>query len=142
MTMGIKEGDVSEWNEGTLKSLRLHQAQVLINTAKINPLSKVMDMWGHLAWFKGVDILLGEGMEKYADSELDEIIKLKKEIEKIIDEKPICTPINSSGRQGVSVNINNWKELKPKLEFIEYKVKFYNNKHGLSTRNVGTKGLF
>lgn len=136
-------GDVSEWNEGNFKTLRLHQAQVLINESKLNPFNQVFGMWGFMAWFRGGIILFGEGMDKYSSSEMEEVVALKKYIEDFLEEKFVCSTIKDAGKPvGVNINKENWKKLREKLELFEYKIKSFNNKHGLSTRNVGTKGMF
>ena len=39
-------------------------------------------------------------------------------------------------------NYENWENLRRLVELYEQKVKFYNDKHGFSTRNQGHSGLF
>ncbi len=136
-----KLGDVSEWNEGNFKSMRLHQAQMLINNSKINPFMKTNNKWAYELWYVGIDIMFGEGQQKYNQPEINKVKEVKKEVEDLMEEQ-ICSIINNETRRGVSVQIAKWKILKEKLEEFEYLVKSYNDKHGLSTKNVGTKGLF
>lgn len=135
------QGDVSEWNEGNFKSMRLHQAQMLINNAKINPFSRNSNKWSYELWFSGIDIMYGEGQQKYSESEKKSCKELKAEVEELLKIR-VCSPIKQNGKEGVSVSVVTWDQLKPKLEEFEYLVKTYNDKHGLSTKNVGTKGLF
>lgn len=141
----VSKGEISDWNEGNFKSIRLHQAQTLINMAKSNPFVKQDGKWMYEWWFSGSIIVFGEGVQKYGEKEKEKCILLKKEIETIIDEsnsKPIITNITSGNRKGTSVDMERWKELKEKIEEFEWLVKEYNDKHGLSTRNVKSGGLF
>lgn len=136
------KGEISEWNEGNFKSMRLHQAQELINYSKVNPFGRTVNKWNYELWFVGVDIMLGEGIQKYNDSESDKSIELKKEVEGLMEKERICFISNNNSRKIVTINTDPWKLLKVKLEEFEYLIKRYNDKHGLSTKNVGTKGLF
>ena len=112
----------------------------------INPFQKSGGKFNYEIAFDAVRILYGEGMSKYSDSEHEECITLKKEIERILVEDVPCstkkTYRNGQYVNAIIINKTKWNELKTKIEDFEYKVKFYNDKHGLSTRNVGTKGLF
>lgn len=145
-----KEGEVSEWNEGNFKSLRLHQAQDLMNRAKIFPLKKFGiepdSKFNYEIWFDSIIILFGEGSAKYSEKEYDEVCLLQEEVTDIMEKNPPCSLkksyINGDYHKVTSVNQKRWKDLKKKIEEFEYKVKSYNDKHGLSTRNVGTKGMF
>ena len=51
-------GNISEWNEGNFKNLRLHEAQEMINLGKINPFSHSQDKttWNYHIWKSGIDI--------------------------------------------------------------------------------------
>ena len=138
-------GVVSDWNEGNLKSLRLHQAQILINTSKADPFGRNMNKWNYELWFAGSDIVFGEGVQKYSDKEKDQAMKLKREIEELISRgfnNPFITQINSNSHKGINIDMNKWKPLKEKLEEFEFLVKKLNDQHGLSTRNVKSSGLF
>ena len=42
------EGSVSGWHEGNFKNIRLHEAQQLINTGKINPLGRNINCWNSI----------------------------------------------------------------------------------------------
>jgi len=141
------KGEVSEWNEGNFKSMRLHQAQELINGARIDPLKKTYTpefgfKWNYLLWFAGIEIMFFEGVQKYSTSEYKESLKLKREIEDLLESKEPIKVSNAPKGSIMVVNNGVWKELKLKLEDFEYKVRHLNDKHGLSTRNMGTKGLF
>lgn len=146
MVFKTSTGEISEWNEGDFKNLRLHQAQDIINQSVINPFGKFqfgsLTKWGYELRLDGINILFGEGMQKYSDDEYKKTIELKKAVEELIEKNVVCSTIKSNGRIGVSINKNNWKKIKEKIEEFEYEVKYLNDKHGLSTRNVGTKGMF
>lgn len=140
------KGEVSEWHEGNFKTFRLHDAQVLINKGKINPFAKMNSYpfvkWGYEMLVDAITIMFGEGMSKYSNKEYEAARKLKVEVENLIEKNPVCFTFKKDGNDGVKVNKENWKIIKPKLEEYEYLVKLYNDKHGLSTKNVGTGDLF
>ena len=83
MVIKNEAGSISEWNEGNLKSLRLHEAQEMINFGKINPLKISSDgvSWNYEMWIAGIDILCGEGQAKYSVIELKDILKIKELVE-------------------------------------------------------------
>lgn len=140
-------GNISEWNEGNFKSMRLHEAQLLINSAKINPLrmssfSQFNKEWNYYLWVNGIVIMFEEGMQKYSPSEYKEVKKLKDEIFSFIESNKICRIINNGNQSVINVNLTNWGKLKELIHTFEYKTKFYNDKHGLSTRNKHSSGLF
>ena len=138
---GDDSGKISEWNEGNLKSIRLHEAQEMINWGKISPLKVSADgsSWNYEMWIAGIDILCGEGQAKYSDGELKEILEVKDLVVLRIKFFPIrkIVTINSIGssKQQYVVNQDNWEKLKRLIELYEHKTKSYNDKHGLSTRN-------
>ena len=147
MTQGQQEskGDVSDWNEGNFKSMRLHNAQNLINGAKMYPL-RILSLdvndatkkkWGYEYWFDGVNIMFGEGQQLYNNVEFKEVSAFKKELEKLM-QISFCK-LNGSG---IQFDVLKWNAVKEKLEEFEYSVKHYNSKHGLATKIAGTKGLF
>lgn len=144
------EGEVSEWNEGNFKSLRLHQAQDLMNRAKIYPLKKFGmesdSKFNYEIWIDSIIILFGEGAAKYSGEEYAEVCALQSKVTDMMEKNPPCASkksyVNEDYHKVTSVNQEHWRALKKKIEEFEYKVKLYNDKHGLSTRNVGTKGMF
>lgn len=136
----FREGAVSQWNEGNLKSLRLHEAQEIINFSKINPLKKTNGEYNYQLWIYGVTILYGEGCSKYGTEEIEEVERIKEIINKVISAKPpiktlMMNGINKSEKK-TSVNYENWENLRRLIEIFEQKVKYFNDKHGLSTRNI------
>ncbi len=134
------KGETSEWNEGDYKNLRLHKAQEIINASTLNPLGHMnlfgINKLGYRFWFDGIDMLFGEGMSKYSSDEVKDIEKLREDVEKLIESNPASKNfMNWKGEKGKSIHYNNWIEIKKKLREFEYKVKKYNDQHGLSTRN-------
>jgi len=135
-----EEGKISEWNEGTFKSIRLHEAQELINFAKANPLRKLPDgRWAYELWIAGIEVLYGEGTSKYKTSEMEEVESIREEINNLLITEPPINMISScsisKGASKPTLNIENWKKIRKKIELYEKKVKHYNDEHGLSTRN-------
>ena len=142
----LKDGSVSEWNEGNLKSTRLHEAQTIINYAKMNLLAMSGDSFNYEMWISGIDILYGEGQSKYKEKEIEDVEKVRTIISLLIEYKFPHQVINeetSSGkRQKIMFDKKNWQVLKVATELFEKIVKQYNDSHGLSTRNQGGQGLF
>tara|TARA_R100000687_G_C6390301_1_gene136978 strand:+ start:318 stop:761 length:444 start_codon:yes stop_codon:yes gene_type:complete len=141
-----KDGNVSEWNEGNLKSLRLHEAQIMINTGKINPLKRIGDSWGFELWLSGINILYGEGQSKYSAPEMEVIERIRDLANNLKRMKPpfslVIKKTMSKSSERAMPNYENWENLRRLVELYEQKVKFYNDKHGFSTRNQGHSGLF
>lgn len=134
-------GAVSEWNEGNFKNLRLHEAQELINVSKISPLSMSdKKMFNYELWIIGIDILFGEGRSKYEESELNDMKRIINTIQLTKRYFPIHKKINEPGREGKKTryvfNEDNWIRLKELIDIYEHKIKFFNDIHGLSTRNI------
>jgi len=133
-TTSSDNGAVSMWNEGNLKSLRLHETQELINLSKRDRLTYYED------WISAIDMLYGEGQSKYSDDEIDEIERIRKLITTHILVNPPQINVSHSllGRIVEKTITNNasWFELKQLIELFEKKVKQFNDNHGLSTRNV------
>ena len=134
------QGQISEWNEGDYKNLRLHKAQEIINAATLNPLKPIilfdMKKYGYEFWFDGINILFGEGISKYGETEVTEVEKIRDEIEELMEKDPAHKNFsNYNGQTGYSIHPDKWTPIKKKLREFEYKVKKYNDEHGLSTRN-------
>lgn len=136
------DGSISEWNEGNLKSLRLHEAQEMINFGKINPLQISNDgmSWNYEMWIAGIDILCGEGKAKYSDKEVEEIDKIKQLVEL---RKKYFSPVKNARTYTIGgtkiqhfVNVEKWEHLKKLIDLYEHKTKLFNDMHGLSTRNM------
>ena len=149
--MGVdirKEGAISEWNEGTLFSLRMHEAKELINYGKMYPLSPSPDGkgWGYQSWISGIEILYGEGNSKYSTVEIDEVNKVKQLVSLRVKFRAPHRIVSNSKREATKTSVlidkKNWEGLKKLIEMFEQKVKFYNDKRGMGTRNQTTEGLF
>jgi len=136
------EGNVSEWNEALYKMKRLHEIQEEINKVSINPLVKhyLHPMYNYQVWFQLIGKLYGEGHAKYKDPEREEIDRYKNTIEMLMEYFPVHKNISVSGWDGHSkkakFNKENWEKIKKLMEIMELKVKFYNDIHGLSTKNA------
>jgi len=134
-------GQVSEWNEGNFKNLRLHEAQEMINIHKINPLKPIgFNRYHYHLWISAVNVLYGEGQSKYSDDEIKEIniLKLDLDVSLAIYPPNLLVYYDSiSGKKKKSVFSNkNWMKIREKIENYESRVKYFNELHGLSTRNV------
>lgn len=143
------EGVISKWNEGDLKNLRLHDAQVKINDSKVNPFSYSHEFmnWNYLNWKGGIDVLFGEGMSKYSDTEVEEVVRIKNIIETFLELRTPFKKIYGS-EEGKKIEKfipvkEDQHKIKEYLELYEKIVKKYNDAHGLSTGNieVDVKGL-
>ena len=134
-------GVISKWNEGNFKNLRLHEAQEMINSGKVNPFaySTESNAWNYQVWGAGIDILYGEGCSKYSDEEVEEVDKVKKFCETVIELKPPFMKITEHHIDSRQVRFTpikeNQKKIKDLLEMYEKIVKRYNDDHGLSTGN-------
>ncbi len=145
----LKEGAVSEWHEGNFKTLRLHEAQEMINYGKVNPFSIAEDeqAWKYQIWKAGIDILYGEGQSKYSDDEEKEVENIRDYIYRVLQVFPPFKTIsetNYAGKKDRTIGINsNQEKIERILYLYEKKVKQLNDVHGLSTRNQedDTKGL-
>lgn len=135
-----QEGSVSKWNEGNLKSIRLHECQELINISKINPLKSLPEHeWNYERWFNAINTLYGEGQSKYSTEEIIEIEKIKDLILYFINEQPPIDYLNhvEKGKmiKKVTISKDRWQRLRKLIELYEKKVKYFNDIHGLSTQN-------
>ena len=147
MSAYSKEGQISEWNEGTLKSIRLHEAQQMINLAKVDLLRRLPDgSHNYDLWFAGINNLYGEGYSKYKETERVEVDKVYDLIQSLLAFLPPFKYASEDSFNGKKqreiLNAENWKSIKKLGEIFEKKVKIYNDAHGFSTKNQGTKGMF
>jgi len=132
------DGEVSEWNEALLKMKRLHELQTEMNRSSITPLAKhpLNDEWNYLIWFRCLCSLFSEGNAKYKEVEVKEINKIKTVIESLLEVLPPFERRGGVGNKTTDVvNKKNWKMIKGLIEDMEFKVRLYNDKHGLSTKN-------
>lgn len=143
------EGKVSLWNEGNLKNIRLHTAQVLINFSRMSPLNKSPDgvSYNYEVWIKNIENLYSEGLGKYSDGEIKEVERMIKIIKSHLKYKPVFKKVkeNSIGgsKHKLILNQDNWEEIEELAYLFEKTVKILHDLHGLSTRNYedDAKGL-
>lgn len=134
-------GKISEWNEGTFKCIRLHEAQELINKGQTAPfqIDEVNNCYNYQTWKAGIDIYYKEGYSKYSPEEIDEVNKIKFLIEKLLIIKPPFVAVCVSNFEGKYIihkpNKINQERIINLLEQYEFLAKKYNDDHGLSTRN-------
>ena len=136
-----EEGAISKWNEGTLFSLRLHEAKEIMNYAKMNPLGRTNNQWNYNLWISAIDILGDEGSSKYSDEENEHIARLKKLIrshQEVFHVHTIKIDRTTYNKKQIAIiNHDNWKKLRDLIELYEANVKLFNDIHGLSTQNMG-----
>lgn len=137
-----KKGVISAWNEGDYKNLRLHRAQQIINVASMAPFDMLVlpdigiRKYGYQLWVEGINSLFREGKSKYSEKELEEVRKLKRKCEDLINNNQFLFLVNDIRNKGVGIYPKKWNEVKEKIQEYEDQVYFYNEAHGLSTRNI------
>ena len=144
MKVDSNDGEVSEWNEAVFKMKRLHELQTEINRVKMDLLSKhdlKNNLYNYEVWLSSIDALYSEGQAKYKPTEITELDNLKKLIEMYREVLPVHTykvkdSYSCNNKVRPSLIIHNWKALKNLIDLFESKVKYYNDKHGLSTKNA------
>lgn len=111
----------------------------MINISKVCPLKKTGDSWNYENWIAGIDVLYGEGHSKYKDNEIEDIEKLRDLISKfLMFKKPHNMIVDNgmgSSKINYALNVEVWIDLKKLIEIFEQRVKYYNDQHGLSTKN-------
>ena len=136
------DGEVSEWNEALFKMKRLHDLQTEINRCNMMPLSKhfLTGEWNYIILFRSICALYSEGNAKYKEKELTEVNGIKTTIEKHLKYCPPHKHKNKASYGGNQMqwifNDDNWELLKLLLQDFEFRVRLYNDKHGLSTKNA------
>lgn len=134
------DGLSSDWSEGTFKMARLHDIQVLINHYKTYPTARSENKFNFEHWFQQILNLRDEGDSKYTSGEKKECDKSEEEIQKSLNVDSPCKIVNE-GRMGSQVT--KYLLFKDKLDLLikkirkyEQLVKFYNDSHGLTTKNA------
>lgn len=132
-------GKESEWNEGTFKSMRLHDCQNLINFYKRNLTAKSDGRFNYENWFIEVQNLRDEGDYTYDEEEIKEVDRLEKEIVSLMKDKP-AHKVVQEGRMGSALNTaifykDNFDKICQVIRQYERTVKRYNGNHGLTTKN-------
>ncbi len=141
------EGSISEWNEGSLKSVRLHESQTIINYAKMDLLGRSQGVgFNQSIWISGIEVLYGEGQSKYSNPEIKEIEKIRNLIRYYLEHNPVFIFVVEesiySTKEKYVLDKGNWEKLRKIVELFEKYVKKYNDVHGLSTRNQSGGDLF
>lgn len=141
-----EEDKISEWNEANLKMKRLHDAQERINFCKRDPKGITDGKFNYEWWIKDVDVLFGEGKQKYSPKEKTQVDRIKKILfDKLILNPPhtkITANFIGGNQSGFVIDDKAYRDLLNLVEEFEEQVKELNDKHGLSTKNRGTSGLF
>lgn len=139
-------GNTSDWNEANLKMKRLHDAQERINYYKRNPKAMADGKFYYEWWLKDVDVLLGEGKAKYSPDETKKADKIKYIVTEYLRLFPPHSNYTigtmSGSKKCFKFDDNKYVKLIGLIETYEDLVKDYNDKHGLSTKNKGTGGMF
>lgn len=140
------EGRVSEWNEATLKVVRLHEIQGTINLLKMDPLGMTDGKFNYVWLANNVDALYGEGYSKYSRGEREKVDKIRKMVFECLKYFP---PHEESVEESLAgekktfnLNKKNFDMLMELIEAFVREVKDANDKHGLTTKNRTTEGLF
>jgi hypothetical protein len=140
------QGKVSEWNEATLKIIRLHEIQGTINLLKMDPLGRSDGKFNYVWLINNVDALYGEGYSKYTTKERAEVDKIRKLTFDCLKYMPPHKNTKTEGfnvaRSAYLLNKYNYDMLMELIEMFVRKVKDLNDDHGLTTKNKGTGGLF
>lgn len=139
-------GKVSEWNEGTFKTIRLHEIQGTINLLKMDPMGRSEGRFNYEWLLNNIDALYGEGYSKYTKDERDRVDRIRKacyDSLKLLP--PHKTTIENSMGRAKTIHILNKQNFEHFMELIELfvrDVKDFNDDHGLTTKNRGEGGLF
>lgn len=136
----------SNWNEAMFKMMRIHDCQNLINFYKRNLTARDNNRFNYENWFIEVKNLFGEGNSKYTNKEFDEVKRVEVLIESMLKNTPGHLIIKEgkfgNSQNKILFNKEFYYKIIKLIEDYEYKVKFYNDKHGLSTGNKEQGGYF
>lgn len=140
-------GKFSEWNEATLKVIRLHEIQSTINMLKMDPLGITNGKFNYVWLANNVDTLYGEGYSKYSKTERKEVDRLRKLTFDCLKFMPPHKVNNQEGmgnsKKTYVLNKENFDRFMDILELFVRRVKDLNDEHGLTTKNRNeTEGLF
>ena len=136
----------SNWNEAMFKMMRIHDCQNLINFYKRDLTGRENNRFNYESWFIEVKNLFGEGNSKYTQKEFEEVQRIESLIVKRLKDFPGHKVIKEGRFSNSNItflcNKDNYEKIIKLIEEYEYKVKFYNDKHGLSTGNKDQAGFF
>lgn len=135
------DGEISMWNEAMFKMRRLDQEQMIINSARHNPLGNdlMSGKFNYEVWFSSLCNLYAEGRPKYKGIEREEMDSLKKAIQMLISKfHPFKT--KKTIKMGKTTHVMvlddvKWKVLEGAIGKFEDEVRRLNDEHGLSTGN-------
>ena len=137
---------VSEWNEANFKMKRLHDIQERINAYRSDMKGIYKSKFNYENTFDEINNLYGEGVSKYGETEKTKCKRLKELIRGRLKLFPPHSKISiqsgAGNNNGWVIDEENYDMLLKLLESYEEIVKDFNDKHGLSTKNKGTKGRF
>lgn len=127
--------NVSKYNPAALKMSRLNDIGKLINEVKLSPLSYNQEYadFNFNIWIRCVNNLLGEIEAKFTEDESKECLKIKKAIETFM-KKNLIAERNNKGE--FRIDQVHFEIIKKHIEMYEYKVKHYQDVHGLDTPNM------
>jgi len=138
---------VSEWHEGTFKTARLHDCQNLINYYKRNLKGRSEGRFNYENWYIECKNLRDEGDSKYTDGkggEREQCEKMEKLIEKFLEQRsPFISYLAGnmgSGKIEYQFNEEYFKDIIELIRKYEQLVKFFNDEHGLSSKNRDDEG--
>lgn len=137
----VDEGFISEWNEGTMKMIRLHDIQNHINIYKVKPRSRTDGDFNYEWWYRMVVSLRDEGDSKYTPTEVKACNRYEKIIDTLIKDKQLYTIDGIKGAQ-YRFNQDKYDYLLALIKQYELYVKKLNDEHGLTTMNQKNKGFF
>ncbi len=140
-------GTESNFNEASLKMMRIHNLQDTINKCWLDPTAHdpMTGKRNYEIIFSCNTQLLQETNPQMDDKEEEKIESLKFAIEQWMKQKPIFTAtIKSkwSGAMQEGINDTNWSILKDFLYKYEKLIRKALNTHGLSVPIKGESGLF
>lgn len=134
-----EKGLISEWNEGTFKSTRLHEIQEIINSLRLDPLGQTNGKFNYEMMFLIINNLYHEGYSKYNDKEIKECDTYMNAIKYIINHDSPTIKESKQEIAGVNntvlvdkIRLNKLLDLLMKFERL---IKRYNDEHGLTTAN-------
>lgn len=142
--MSEETGLVSKWNEASLKSERLHETQVIMNSLKTDPLAITNGKFNYVWLVYHIDILYHEGYSKYSAKEREDVDKTRKLIFDVIEyvtpTRVVQNQSMAGSVQSFSVDREKYNKMMDLILIFERKVKDANDKHGLTTYNEEEEG--
>ena len=141
MAFTAPEGEVSQWNEAQFFMMRLHELQsesdrCYMNLKAVHP---VTGLYNWEVWYRSVIRMFSLCAPKYKEDEKEEIKKIREKIDFFWVAKPIMERrVDASYSRTNSkeqINEENFIRIRILVELMEERIKYYNEKHGLTTMN-------